>query len=379
MAEFERKNGEGVDRNSARMCKKYHKDFNNHELGGGTGMNYNNEGGSNERRNKKRIIGHSEEEDLWNLRSCLVGTTATVCSVSSIESSDVEELGFSDNPIKKLDADSLANKVDPEASSSEYTAESTSKSSLASENLILEEEEDDALNAILMSKDGSAGCNFRNETGSFLGEMELVGKGNVAPQKLISLEVITNQGEIEGLDQVKSPIQMLANVKSSWVDVVKEVLDYSRGSKDSEPVKGLGVTESRAAGPCGAKTNLIHSSGPCLRSVGPSLNERPLDRIEVLNQKSKGSQYREKRFGSLWEIQDQVLTDQEKRKKVKACKKLKINRSSLANFEVSGQSLSDFDLSFRRGILSKEARKILRLGKKLESLSAVMRKRWLRN
>ncbi|KAK8663459.1 hypothetical protein V6N13_083278 [Hibiscus sabdariffa] len=478
MAEFERKNGEGVDRNSARMCKKYHKDFNNHELGGGTGMNYNNEGGSNERRNKKRIIGHSEEEDLWNLRSCLVGTTATVCSVSSIESrltnwglgeikvqrlggksflltikdedlflmlenlewsylkeiflsveiwsdkalmnipratwikihgvplscwnqvtltrlaeiwgsfealgengnrfhncDDVEELGFSDNPIKKLDADSLANKVDPEASSSEYTAESTSKSSLASENLILEEEEDDALNAILMSKDGSAGCNFRNETGSFLGEMELVGKGNVAPQKLISLEVITNQGEIEGLDQVKSPIQMLANVKSSWVDVVKEVLDYSRGSKDSEPVKGLGVTESRAAGPCGAKTNLIHSSGPCLRSVGPSLNERPLDRIEVLNQKSKGSQYREKRFGSLWEIQDQVLTDQEKRKKVKACKKLKINRSSLANFEVSGQSLSDFDLSFRRGILSKEARKILRLGKKLESLSAVMRKR----
>ncbi|KAK8497349.1 hypothetical protein V6N11_061117 [Hibiscus sabdariffa] len=157
------------------------------------------------------------------------------------------------------------------------------------ENLILEEEEDDALNAILMSKDGSAGCNLGNETESFLGEMELVGKANVASQKLISVQAITNQGELEGLDQVKSLIQMLDNVKSSWADVLKEVLDYSRGSKDSEPVKGLGVIESRAAGPGRAKTNLIHSSGPCLRSVGPSLNERPLDRIEVLNQMSKGS------------------------------------------------------------------------------------------
>ncbi|KAK8625711.1 hypothetical protein V6N13_056872 [Hibiscus sabdariffa] len=284
MAEFERKNGEGVDNNSARMCNKYHKDFNNHELGGdftnhelggGTRMNYNNEGGSNERRNKKRIIGHIEEEDLWNLRSCQFVTTATVCSVSSIESrlaeiwGSFQALGENGNHFHNCRVDV---QVVPDI-----------------ENLILEEEEDDALNAILMSKDGSAGCNLGNETESFLGEMELVGKANVASQKLISVQAITNQGELEGLDQVKSLIQMLDNVKSSWADVLKEVLDYSRGSKDSEPVKGLGVIESRAAGPGRAKTNLIHSSGPCLRSVGPSLNERPLDRIEVLNQMSKGS------------------------------------------------------------------------------------------
>ncbi|KAL4387841.1 hypothetical protein GQ457_09G016630 [Hibiscus cannabinus] len=36
--------------------------------------------------NFKRIIGHVENEDLWNLRRCLVGVMDMVCSVSSIHS-----------------------------------------------------------------------------------------------------------------------------------------------------------------------------------------------------------------------------------------------------------------------------------------------------
>ncbi|KAL4271259.1 hypothetical protein GQ457_13G026050 [Hibiscus cannabinus] len=53
--------------------------------------------------NFKRIIGHVENEDLWNLRRCLVGVMDMVCSVSSIHSR-LLKWGLGDINVQRLGA-----------------------------------------------------------------------------------------------------------------------------------------------------------------------------------------------------------------------------------------------------------------------------------
>ncbi|KAK8602705.1 hypothetical protein V6N13_084910 [Hibiscus sabdariffa] len=54
-----------------------------------------------ERENSKRITGHVENEDLWKLRRCLVGTMETICSVSSIYSR-LTEWGLGEINVQRL-------------------------------------------------------------------------------------------------------------------------------------------------------------------------------------------------------------------------------------------------------------------------------------
>ncbi|KAK8675028.1 hypothetical protein V6N13_033101 [Hibiscus sabdariffa] len=51
----------------------------------------------------KRIIGHVEKEDLWNLRRCLVGVMGMVCNVSSIHSR-LLKWGLGDINVQRLGA-----------------------------------------------------------------------------------------------------------------------------------------------------------------------------------------------------------------------------------------------------------------------------------
>ncbi|KAL4309808.1 hypothetical protein GQ457_01G015910 [Hibiscus cannabinus] len=67
----------------------------------------------------------------------------------------------------------------------------------------------------------------------------------------------------------------------------------------------------------------------------------------------------------MWEFQDKELTELERKNRDKACKKYKLNKKSLEVSELSGRSLSDTDLSTRWDILTKEAQKALKLGKKI--------------
>ncbi|KAK8527664.1 hypothetical protein V6N12_054869 [Hibiscus sabdariffa] len=62
---------------------------------------------------------------------------------------------------------------------------------------------------------------------------------------------------------------------------------------------------------------------------------------------------------------DKALTDLERKKKVRACRKNKICKKSLEISELFGRSLSDSDLSSRWDILTKKARKMLKFGKKI--------------
>ncbi|KAK8686510.1 hypothetical protein V6N13_125534 [Hibiscus sabdariffa] len=50
---------------------------------------------------KKKILGHVENEDLWNMKRCLIGEMATVCSVSSI-TSRLQEWGLNDIKVQRM-------------------------------------------------------------------------------------------------------------------------------------------------------------------------------------------------------------------------------------------------------------------------------------
>ncbi|KAL4369597.1 hypothetical protein GQ457_05G034860 [Hibiscus cannabinus] len=72
-----------------------------------------------------------------------------------------------------------------------------------------------------------------------------------------------------------------------------------------------------------------------------------------------------KRYGSLMDFQDKALTKWERKKRDKALKKNKLNKKDLLVSELSGRSLSDSDLATRWNAATKEARKVLKLGKRL--------------
>ncbi|KAL4351513.1 hypothetical protein GQ457_06G022440 [Hibiscus cannabinus] len=74
---------------------------------------------------------------------------------------------------------------------------------------------------------------------------------------------------------------------------------------------------------------------------------------------------KDKRYGSLLEIQDKALSKQERKKRDRAIKKNKKLKKNLEDSELSGRSLSDSDLKIRWNNTIKEARKALELGKSL--------------
>ncbi|KAL4369203.1 hypothetical protein GQ457_05G027280 [Hibiscus cannabinus] len=72
-----------------------------------------------------------------------------------------------------------------------------------------------------------------------------------------------------------------------------------------------------------------------------------------------------KRYGSLMDFQDKALTDWERKKRDKALKKNKLKKEDLSVSELSGRSLSNSDFVARWIVATREARKALKLGKRL--------------
>ncbi|KAK8628863.1 hypothetical protein V6N13_009443 [Hibiscus sabdariffa] len=73
-----------------------------------------------------------------------------------------------------------------------------------------------------------------------------------------------------------------------------------------------------------------------------------------------------KKVGSLLELQNNSITACERRKRDKALRSRKWSKQFLEETELSGKSLSDFDIKSRVSILVKEAKHVLNLGKKLK-------------
>ncbi|KAK8595334.1 hypothetical protein V6N13_016709 [Hibiscus sabdariffa] len=81
--------------------------------------------------------------------------------------------------------------------------------------------------------------------------------------------------------------------------------------------------------------------------------------------KGKRAKKKSKKFGSLLEIQNSKISDSERRKRDRALKRRKWNKLHLEESELSGKSLFDSDISNRVSKLVKEAKHVLRVGKKI--------------
>ncbi|KAL4361524.1 hypothetical protein GQ457_04G009880 [Hibiscus cannabinus] len=86
---------------------------------------------------------------------------------------------------------------------------------------------------------------------------------------------------------------------------------------------------------------------------------------ELENSNLKRKNKKGKKYRSLLEFQEKALTTAEKKRRDRALRRKKIKKQDLENSELSGRSLSDFDLATRGETLIKEAKKTLKLGKKL--------------
>ncbi|KAL4271766.1 hypothetical protein GQ457_13G029460 [Hibiscus cannabinus] len=85
-----------------------------------------------------------------------------------------------------------------------------------------------------------------------------------------------------------------------------------------------------------------------------------LEARKILSKSKKG-----KRYGSLLELQDKAISGTERKKRDRAWRRLRLNKKDLEVSELSGRSLSESDLEVRWALATKEARKVLALGKNI--------------
>ncbi|KAK9001425.1 hypothetical protein V6N11_083209 [Hibiscus sabdariffa] len=189
----------------------------------------------------------------------------------------------------------------------ESTTASTTRSSFSaspSKECPWMEVEDDAINAVLVGKEFSNSCFMENCMGKPLGEEELMGRGLKDYKKPGDDKINDCLVERRALNGAKLMEKADHELGKRWAGVVEEIIDKSS------------VSDHKSNG---------------LEDLGP----------------------------------DKALTDLERKKKARACRKNKICKKSLEISELSGRSLSDSDLSSRWDILTKKARKTLKFSKKI--------------
>ncbi|KAL4386761.1 hypothetical protein GQ457_09G031240 [Hibiscus cannabinus] len=84
------------------------------------------------------------------------------------------------------------------------------------------------------------------------------------------------------------------------------------------------------------------------------------EEFKVRKRKGKG-----RKFGSLLDIQNQSISNTERRRRDKALKKKNWGKDFLEETEISGKSLSDSDINNRVSTIIKEAKQVLKLGEKI--------------
>ncbi|KAL4383448.1 hypothetical protein GQ457_15G029340 [Hibiscus cannabinus] len=210
-----------------------------------------------------------------------------------------------------------------------------------------------------------------------------------------------------GLGEIK--IQRLGAVKetaASWVDVVSRCQKgevepssvVSHRAEDNSRCLGLlsDVSEGLISKESTKKTSSWAASVDALNNALNN-NYDNLDSVVPINQKDFGvsvvedevavsrgflseeegdktffpelapviSKRKGKKYASLLDFQDKVLTELERKKRDRAIKRNKAKKKELECSELFGRSLSDSDLAAKWILATREARKALKLGKKI--------------
>ncbi|KAK8656000.1 hypothetical protein V6N13_108562 [Hibiscus sabdariffa] len=110
------------------------------------------------------------------------------------------------------------------------------------------------------------------------------------------------------------------------------------------------------------------------RGEALSEGENENDFFEDLeSRKGKRRGKKDRKFGSLLEMQNRNITVSEKRKRDKTLRSRNLSKQLLEEKELSGKPLSDSDIKSKCSILVKEAREVLKLGN--EKKTALMLRR----
>ncbi|KAL4318899.1 hypothetical protein GQ457_18G023820 [Hibiscus cannabinus] len=312
--------------NLARPYKEIYKKK-NYEMGG---INYRKIGlprldfeAGNQRDIPKRISGHVDDEELWRLRRCLVGEMSSVCSTRSIA------LRLQDWGLGEINAQ------------------------------------------------GSEEACYQ------LGESEQIG-GTFKDQPAVVSENLEKQpGEMEKTRGIECDQIVCTSSKGlNWAEAVKKNLNET---DDRPSLIQIAKDESQVI----EAENLLYAkavedvSNMGCKLTGPN-NESWAKEIEnkmntgwdpntKLSDKSSGTHTRKilskskkgKRYGSLLELQDKAISGTERKKRDRAWRRLRLNKKDLEVSELSGRSLSESDLEVRWALATKEARKVLALGKNI--------------
>ncbi|KAL4311373.1 hypothetical protein GQ457_01G032360 [Hibiscus cannabinus] len=172
-----------------------------------------------------------------------------------------------------------------------------------------------------------------------------------------SMDDTTRNYDVDGKSGDKSGASF-----ENWVDpVVEKTMEdlVSMGFNKGEMVNGVGPV---------SEVDLLDNGDGELRTkkswaeiVHQNLT---LEKAGVSGKESKKSK-RRKKYGSMQELQDSVLSLAEKRKRDVALKKLQNKSQAELDSEIENRSLSDSDLKAVWSRHLKDARKSLKLGKKL--------------
>ncbi|KAL4333268.1 hypothetical protein GQ457_07G010490 [Hibiscus cannabinus] len=372
------------------------------------------ESSKNEIKGRKRIMAHVETEELWKMRRCLVGRMLSVCSTRSIElrlqawglreikvhrlggktfliSIDDEDLFLMLEDLQWRDKEQLRDDSDPESSSdpTEKMAP-TSSDGEGSERRSVE-------------KDGSfIESSFGNEYGEMpdidkeaergLRQMDLMGNGSKGTPPVdmdhqdfmnVDIDISNEYWEMEkemtkqtlekswvGADDMGQGV-LKVNLKedglSSDILTNRAIDDLDCMGFGQKPIDKSGFGKSVWAKKLDNKVN-AHISGN--EKTDPS----HLSNCEIFSEEESGRSFfpelvikkkKAKKYGSLLDLQDKALSTTDRRKRDQALKKFKSRGNDLDYYELSGRSLSDSDLAAKWVSATKEAKKTLKLEKKL--------------
>ncbi|KAK9004016.1 hypothetical protein V6N11_001834 [Hibiscus sabdariffa] len=300
--------------------------------------------GYHEKRNQKvyvprKIQGHVVDEQLWELKRCLVGVMATVeeeameaILLGKDHNNDEGMLGKEDD--RHLgDVDLLGCSPIKVYADNDYILKG---------NSIVKEGQ--GVICGTAGVDGNPSCfevvskQLEENNDSLIKEID--GKESVSPavkKDFASSKLLVNNQNM-GLKPFSSEFKPSPiKSKSSWAATVDERMNAS--------YKKSGATDS-----CNLKQYGAHSEEGEAMTFFPEL--------AYLKRKKK-----DRRFGSLLEFQEKVISDLERKKRDRALRKHKVNKKTLDSSELSGRSLSDSDLMARWEASIREERKALELGK----------------
>ncbi|KAK9007435.1 hypothetical protein V6N11_074359 [Hibiscus sabdariffa] len=261
--------------------------------------------------------------------------------------------------------------------------------------------EDEAINVVHIGKDHIEGCfSAALELDRQLAEVDIMGAklDKDCARKAVEKEV-SCEGGLSVQEQCNDQLGLTncldfslgKDTSKSPREAVGQDLEVNTNGKQDSQLENMDLVTSQALEDIrcmGLQTVVGETLNPLERTKGKSYWEACVDKQnnaqmdlgvstaypEILDTLEESSGFfpelatkrrKGKRYGSLIGFQDKVLSEQERKKRDRALRRVKKSKNDIELSEISGRSLSDSDLTAKWNAAVKEARKTLEFGKRV--------------